>query len=517
MPLDAGVAGVNLAKRAAHAMGLNKDPSYMELPSKTNDTGLTNLGIPAPQTPGESMLTTAAGALAGSRIPQLGSVPVAEGQPLQTAGKTMLPNQTVGQITGNPFVQAAESTLARGPGGGPIRTAITAQKQNLETGVQDMVDGLAGGKGTTSFNVGSAVDAGISQGAKDLKDIGGAMYDGVDSAMKDAQVTPMLTQKVLETVAGVIKGAKNLSTGSLSDATLQGVASDLKKDLDENVGFIPYDALKAVMTRLGNKIDWTGLSSNESNGAMKQVYLAMRQDLNATAETYGQGAAVKAANKNWGDVKDRLDALNSAVSGNGGPEQIFNRLVSGAKLGPSGLSTVMDVLSDSNQKLLAAGVLQRLGRSTADSAEFDADTFFRNWGKMDPDAKNRLFGSLPQEYSKNLDKLFNNAKVLKAYSQVLPNASNTASAAIWGGSMTAALTAVLHGDLKTAGIAAVGVPAMTNILSRALTNPRVVRYLAQKTEPAKVLGLSGAVMGATQPPPASKNQTPLWMQIPGQQ
>lgn len=548
MPLDAGVSAVNLAKRGLNKLGLDDDPTYMELPSQSNDRGLTSLGLPAPQTGGERALTTAAGMLAGARLPQGDMVPQAPGQPLQAAGKTVIPGQTAGQVTGSPALQRVEGILSKLPGGAPIRQAIGTQKENLSNSVQETVDNLAGGRGTTPYSVGTSIDRGIAKGAQDLKDVGGAAFDAVDAKIPSTLQTKLPeTQALLNAftkidpnapaVSGLFKDPKvmNIRKAFESDMEVPGTAAKPSSVLgpDGAPAFtipgtpattksaLPYQTIKGLITDLSQSIDWSPLNGDAVNGAKKALYGAMRKDLNASASSVSPelGAEVKAANSNWGDTKDRLAALTNAVSGNGGPEQIFNRLVSGAKSGPSGLSQVMAVLSESNQKLLAAGVLQRLGKSSSDSAAFDADTFFRNWGKIDPDAKARLFGSLPQEYSKNLNKLVQNAATLKAYANVMPNPSNSAQVAIWGLGAERAITELLSGNLKSAAIEGVGIPATVNITSRALTNPRVVQYLARQTEPARVLGLAGAAMGASPqsaPAPQSQAQKPLWMQIPGQ-
>lgn len=529
MALDTGVDITNMAKKGLNMLGLDKDPTYMQRPSVTNDQDLTAAGVPAPQNTGEQLVAGTAGMLAGARLPT-GQMPQAPGQMLGPASKAVTDGQTAGQVTGNENVQAVESTLARAPGGGAIRKAITTQKNNLVGGIQDIVDNLAGSKGTTPYSVGTALDTGIKQGAKDLKDAGGAVFDLVDSKVPtDLQTKLPGTQKLLDaftridpnapatsallkdpavgaiqhafqkdmTVPGVVaKASTILGSDGAPAFTTPGIAASTKDSL-------PYQTIKGLITDLSQSIDWSPLNGDAVNGAKKALYLAMRKDLNASAESVSPelAAQVKGANKNWEDISERLGALTKAVGGNGGPEQIFNRLVSGAKSGPSGLSQVMDVLSDSNQKLLAAGFLQKLGRApgaaqTAAGDAFDADTFFSNWGKLDPEAKQRLFGSLPQEYMKNMNQLVENARTLKAYQSVLPNASNTARASVWGASMGVALTSLLHGDLKSAGIAAVGAPAATAVMSRVLTNPRIVQRLARESAPSKVLGLSGAAVGA---------------------
>lgn len=546
MALDAGVGATNLVKKGLSKMGVISNPQYMDLPSQTNDQAITSLGVPAPQNAGERGLEMTAGVLAGSRLPQ-GAMEQAPGQALAPNTTVPLQGQTAGQVTGSPLLQSVESTLGRMPGGAPIRNTITTQKNNLATGVQGIVDNLAGGKGTTPYSVGTALDAGIKKGAQDLKDAGGAIFDYVDAKIPTNLQTKLpATQSLLNAftkidpnapaTSGLFKDPQvmNIQKAFQSDLTVPGTAAKPSSILgaDGAPAFttpataatqkpgLPYQTIKGLITDLSQSIDWSPLNGDAVNGAKKALYGAMRNDLNASASSVSPQleAEVKAANSNWSDTKDRLTALTNAVGGNGGAEQIFNRLVNGAKAGPSGLSNVMDVLSDSNQRLLAAGMLQKLGRSpgamqNATGDAFDADTFFSNWGKMDPDAKDRLFGSLPQEYRKTMDTLVSNANTLKAYAKVLPNASNTASAAIWGISAERAITALFHGDFTTAGITAVGVPAATNLTARALTNPRVVRYLAQKTSPSKVLGAVGSIpplsQGASQGPQQQRQAQPM--------
>lgn len=481
-------------------------PNNQRPQPQNNSSVSTNLGLGP--VPGAGQVR-ALGSLAAPS-PNVGGVSALEGGMGPVAPAASTAGQTAGQVTGSPGLQGLESTLGRLPGGAPIRQAVTQQKNDLTNGVQTIVDNLAGGKGTTPYSVGTALDKGITQGAKDLKATAGAPFDDLDAKLATANVFPKTTQAFLKAATEPLPGAANLGARSV-DPTLAGYAEDLKKDMDANAGFVPYGALKSVMQRINQKIDWTGVNGDASNGALKQFYLAMRNDLNDAATTAGMGKEVAVAKAGWSDAKGRLDALNNALSGNGGPEQIFNRLVSGAKAGPSGLSNVMDVLSDSNQKLLAAGMLQKMGKApgaaqNAAGDAFDADTFFRNWGNMDPDAKNRLFGSLPQDYRQSLDKLVQNANALKAYTKVLPNASNTAQAAVWAGSFSTAITSLLMGHPGVAAGAA-GAALSTNVISRALTNPRIVKYLAQKSDPSRVLGIGAKLPPVMSGMAAAQNQS----------
>lgn len=501
MALDTGVDITNMAKKGLNMLGLDKDPTYMQRPSVTNDQDLTAAGVPAPQNTGEQLVAGTAGMLAGARLPQ-GQMPETPGQPLAPNVGTPAPGQTAGQVTGNTGIQSVESTVGRMVGGTPIREAVATQRSNITADLSKQVDALAGESGTTPYSVGAKLDPAIRQGAKDLKEAAGSLFDIADSKIPTSTpVTPMVTQAFLAAKTAIPAGASAM--GKLAtDPQMQRWAAAIASDAKANGGTVPYSALKQILSQVNDKIDWTGLNGGAQNGLYKQLYLSMRQDLNAAADSVGgeAGAAVRQANKSWQDATSRLDSLNNALSGNGGAEQIFNRLFSGAKLGPSGLMAVMDHIPDSSQRVLAAGVLQRMGKSA--SGDFSADTFVQNWGKMDPDAKNRLFGSLPQEYQKNVNTLVQNIRDVQAYQKVLPNASGTASASQWLGTIgtyQGAITALLTGHPKIAaglGVAAAGSTVGANIAAKALTNPRIVQWLARESAPSKVLGLSGAAAGA---------------------
>lgn len=526
MALDSGTGVTNLAKMGLNKLGLDDDPTYAQMPSQANDQALNQL-LPGTQSTTAAQKVAGAGIqmMAGSRVPQGSDQAIFDllgigdtGSPLAAAPKNMVAGQTAGQVTGSQPLQELEATLGRSPGGQPIRNAITQQKNDAVAGIQSTVDSLSGGQGTTPYAIGTNLDKALADGAQDLKNAGQAAYAPVDKAVANAPggTIPINLSKTMAylNVIGKLDPNAPETSALLKSPQVQAIFKALKSDLAPTPAVqssilgpggqpmvsqaaqvkygLPYQTVKGLISDLGDSIDWTGLNGGQANSKLKQLYGLMRQDVNGSvsAASPDLAVAVNKANTLWQDSASRLDDINKALSGNGGLEQIFNKLANGTKLGPSGLMAVMDHVPESSQRLVAAGILQRMGKGPA--GEFSADTFLTNWGKMDPDAKNRLFGSLPQDYQKNVDQIVKNVKSIKAYQNVLPNSSNTAHAGAWGTSVGGAMMAALTGHPAVAG--AFGAAAgSTFALSKALTNPKIVSYLARETRPSKVLGLSGAL------------------------
>lgn len=490
--------------------GLGLGPSTD--PSLQNVRSMGGFLAPSPATEGQAALE--------------GGMGPAQQAPQLAAGTT------AGQATGSPALQAIEQTVARTPGGQGLAQNIVKQKAGVASQLQDTISDLSGGRSMTPYAVGSTVDAGLAKGAQDLKDAGGALFDKADALVPTGtEVKPTLLTKVLGTQASVDPNFPRLSK-IINDPLMTEIKKAMEGDMAGteatpsgllgadgkpimNPGSpaktgIPYSTMQDLMQKVNKKIDWTGLAGNADNGAWKQVYLAMRNDANTTAAAVSPQAstALQVAKSNWQDVVQRLTSIESAMQKNGGVEDVFNRMVSKQGKGPSNVMTVLDTLPESSQKLVAGSMLQRMGTSKAtDTAgQFDADTFIKNWGNMDPDAKNRLFGSLPQQYQQNLDKLVTNIKAIRAYGKVLPNSSNTAGASAWLGSLNVALYAALQGDFKTAATVGAAMPTMAWAASKALTNPQLVKWLVTKSDPAAVLKL-GRGASAAQAAVIGSNQT----------
>jgi hypothetical protein len=440
---------------------------------------------------------------------------------------------TVGQASGSKLAQAVEAASGKIWGGGAIENAAQAQTQGLSSHVSDIVDKLnQGGAELSPTGAGSAINTGVAAAKQSMKGAEQAAYSNVDQLVPPA--TPINvsgTLAKLDTLATPTPGAEN-TTAALIPKTISDLQTNMQADAAN--GTMPYSALAATRTRIGNSIDWGFAPSDPtSNAALKQVYGALTDDLNAGAGAVSPEAqaAVTNARSLYAANQAKRDLLNGIVDKAGGPEAVYTAATSGMKNGATKISGVMNALDPDSQNVVRATVLNKLGLATTgpQKGAFNATTFLNGWVGMSDAAKNALFGTSGQANGlrASLDSLTGTMQTL-SNAKALVNPSGTAAAAghswgLWsllGESSTAALTG--HVGLAAASIGGgVATTAANAILSRALTNPRVVQWMAQSTK-LPVAALPNAInqlarMGqAKNDPDASNLASYLQQQYAGQ-
>jgi hypothetical protein len=395
---------------------------------------------------------------------------------------------TLGQQTGSKAVQMLEKTLARLPGGGALVRSVRNQNERLGQTTDDIVQNLSGGADTSAEGAGKMLKGQLKTAAKRMKEEAASHYDEVEKLIpKD---TPIGVKNTLETVRKLttpLQGAENVSK-PLINKEIQALREGLEKDLEANhLQAMPYATLKELRTRIGQMIDWGPFSTDPKNGALKQVYNAITADMNIGASSVSKeaAAAVQKATSAYAKSKEEQAVLKAVISKAGGPEKVFNSLMSGTKEGATTIKQVLGAIDEPSRQILAASALQRMGRATAGAqgaagTAFSAESFLTNWNRMSPEARQSMFGSLPGDYAKSVSRLAANIEGLKAYSKLMENPSGTAQNVLWGTEVGGALLSVLHGDPKTAAAIA-GTAAGTAALSTALTNPETTRWLADQT------------------------------------
>lgn len=409
------------------------------------------------------------------------------------AGTTL----TAGQAGGSRVVQALEKTSGNMWGGGSIAKNAENQTKQLEASVNGIVDNLnPKGAALTPTGAGEAINTGVASTKKSMRDAETAAYDKVDQLVP--KTTPInvsaSTQKAADIAVPTSNEALNAATVSPKIKAINAALS-LYTLTD---GTMPYADLTRLRTHVGSMIDRSFAPADpQTNGALKQLYASLSEDLNAGASTVSPEAqaAVKAASTLYKTNKAQRDALDKVVNSAGGPEAIFQAATGQTKAGATKISDVMSALDPENANVVRATVLHRMGRaipSKSNPAEsFDANTLLTNWNKMSSEAKNTLFGSsgASGDLRKSLDSITNTVGTLRNAGHTLANPSGTASAGahalgLWG-LLTEAGTALFSGHLKVAAAsvgAGAGAAGVNALLSRALVNPRTARWIATTTK-----------------------------------
>lgn len=258
---------------------------------------------------------------------------------------------------------------------------------------------------------------------------------------------------------------------------------------------LPYQAIKEMRTRVGQKLADVDLSPDVSKTQLNQLYGALSDDMKQAATDAGPEAskAFEEANSYTREMHDKIDLLQSVIDKKGGPEKIFNAATSGTKDGATVFGEVMRSLPDDGKKMLSSAILRRMGKALPgqqdDTGEiFSTNRFLTQWNTMSPEAKQVAFGGYGSDFSKNMDAIAGIASNLRQGSKVFANPSGTAQAltqqtAIAGilGSLSGGIVTghpIAGAATAAAGIASIGA---ANLAARALTSPGVVKWMVKAT------------------------------------
>lgn len=265
-----------------------------------------------------------------------------------------------------------------------------------------------------------------------------------------------------------------------------------------------FDSLRQLRTLIGRGIKST--RDPGQVGQLKQLYGALSDDLEEGVKAQGPEAHQSytlfnsVAKQNAGTQK----TLTRAVNKLGGPEAVFKTAIAGSKDGATKISPIMESLDDEGKNVFRSTVLHRLGRvGGAADAPFDANTFLKNWQSMSPEAKNVMFNSkagwgAPGNLRSSLDSLTKTLGLLKGQGYIKTGLGKELAGsghgvmggviALLGERAAEAGVHVAHGNPLAAGfIAGTTAAALVAnpIMSRVLTNPRTVTWLAQATKAPK--------------------------------
>lgn len=402
---------------------------------------------------------------------------------------------TVGQASGNKALQAVEGASPKMWGGAPIRQVAEEQTRNIGSHVDSIVDNLSQGADVSPTAAGTVINKGVTATKGSMRAAEKAAYNNVD-----AHVPPQSPIDVSNTVAKLdalsqpTPGAVN-TTAALVPPKIAALRDNLKADIAANGGNpkLPYEAATALKTGVGNSVDWGFAPSDPvTNGALKQVHGALKDDIDAGAAAISPQAAqaVKNAKSMYAANQARRDALNPIIDRAGGPEAVYQAATNGTKQGATKIGQVMGAIAPDQQNIVRATVLDRMGRAlpsqqNASGDAFNVNTFLTNWNKLDPAAKDALFGAsgTPKSLRDSLDSLTRTASTIRG-STVFKNPSGTGEAVGHSVGLMALLEgggAALAGHPAHLGATA-GAIAANHVLARALTNPRVAQWLAQSTK-----------------------------------
>ena len=398
---------------------------------------------------------------------------------------------SVGQATGNRFLQGAENVLGGGPtSAGVIGRFVEKQADDIGTGLKAKADGLS--RNATATSAGRAIREGVDDFTGEVRKTRTRLYDQVDQHVKpDTPVALTRTQQALADLTTPTPGAA-ATTGAMVNGQIKALADNIAEDMATAQAAggtgIPYEAVKAIRTKLGEDAFAFTLTPDKPTAQLRQLYRALTEDMNDIAAQAGPAAsqAVKRANTYYAASMKRLESLEHAVDKVGGPEKVFTAVMGASKDGATTLRAVMRSLPEESQrKALTAAVIKRMGMATpgqqdAAGEAFSAASFLTNWNNVSKEAKQTLFNGYGPGFAKDMDTIARVAENIKTGAKVMANPSGSANRAAsygYAGALIASLFDPSGGALPTL----IGSGVAANVSARMLTSPRIVSWLARET------------------------------------
>jgi len=251
-------------------------------------------------------------------------------------------------------------------------------------------------------------------------------------------------------------------------------------------GSVSWNDLKRLRSTVGEIIGKPGIASEgHVDAAMRDLYGALSQDMQATAQAEGPqaAAAFNRANTYWRARQQRIDDVITPIlgkDGNATPESAFRTIQSWAGNKGSFIRTAQALrsLPEEEANAVRASIFDRLGNAPAGQQGaagdvFSPSSFLTQWNRLPDKAKSVLFPGA--QYQKDISDLVTIADAQKAAGK-FANTSGTALAMHMAPG-AGALAVFFHDPIT--GLASIGGQLAAGKL---LSSPKFARWLASSVK-----------------------------------
>jgi hypothetical protein len=485
------VAGAALVSPASSARELMKNVAKT-LPAAAGAATAEQIAPNSPLAPFIGALTPSLlkqGSAAAIRAALRGKNPEAMQQTIkdfETAGTT----PSLAQASGNRFLQATESALAVTPGAAGVMNKRAAGRQDaMSTKLKGMIDDIGNSEAGDAVQRGILGDSGFKARLME-------QYDQAAQNFAQTHIKPTDKFQAANSISKIgeltkpIPGAPALSQVKAGELLNHPVINAFLNDAsaagtNKTYGPMPFQSLKEVRTVIGQAMESNDIVGTPLQGKLKQVYGALTNDMRAAAMKLGPKALkdFDAMNENYSRGRDAIDFLQPYIK-KGLPADTYQSLAKAGEKDPKALIVLKNSLKPAEWRVFQDAYLSRLGsaKSSAQNAEgmkFSSESFLTNWNHLNPESREILMQGHPAE-----EALRANSRVasnIREGSKVWANPSGTAGKTALTNAAYSAFAALASGHPEIAASIVAG-SGVANLLARALTNPSVVKSVAQKTQ-----------------------------------
>ena len=420
---------------------------------------------------------------------------------------------TLGQVSQKRGIQTVEMVLGNFPGSsGRIAShALKAQDDLGKIAFNSASKLINKTLPASEVEVGKAITQGIKNGVNASDGFIGRFQSRVGQLFEEAsQLVPKNTLVSLEStltklkdLVAPIKGAEATSL-ILKNQFLDDIFKGLQTDLKKNGGKLSWEAVKALRSKIGNKLSSFDLIPDVDKAQLKLIYGALSEDLKLTAKGISTQAYNKIlrADKYYSKGLKRIEDYLQPITKVGDPDRIVSVLLNSAKEGASRINAIKKSLNPDQYKIFLSSVIDRLGRIQPaqaiggdileGSGKFSSETFLTNWSRLSDKAKEALFTGKgwSKEMIKDFDNIVKISSIIRQSGKTFKNPSGTADRVVGQGIVLGGGATAFTGNPAFL-VGVLGAIGGANISSRLFTNPSFIKWLAQGTKIASTKGMDG--------------------------
>lgn len=373
---------------------------------------------------------------------------------------------SVGQATESSFIRGLENLMAKFPGGVRVMRDLA---ENQQAGIGAKIR-----TGVSAEDAGRAIEKGVGGFLGRTKEAWQKLDEAVAAKVpQGASFAPANTAKALDELTTPVTGAEK-TTGALVNPKIADLKANIQADLQANNGVMPFEALRALRSRVGSMLD-DALVTGIPGGELKKLYGALSKDLEGAANQAGAGVEFARQNNYWRARMGRVEDVLERVVGKGKlPEDIFKAFNPTDPDQANKVRAVMRSLTPAERTVVSEAMVNRLGRATPGKQNefgdvFSTETFLTNWNKLSDGAKAQMFPN--HSMRANINSVAKVANNLREGSKTFANPSGTAGVAAPYGLGAMAAT----GNI----VPAAGMILTANLGAKLLTSPKFVEWLAK--------------------------------------
>jgi len=224
--------------------------------------------------------------------------------------------------------------------------------------------------------------------AAQLLDENNAWYQALDAVVPRATaIRPVELEKTLSDIAAKYQGASNLSA-IYGDPKIHNTLQALSHDIYRGGGVIPYDALAAIRTDIGQTIGKGAINPDTNIKQLRSVYRALTEDLRSAYTTPHAQWAFDTVTATAEKAFDKIETLKAFTQLGVEPEIFTQRLFSQINKGGTRLDQITAELNNIDpdaRSTIMGYTLRRMGEMG--NKQFNVNTFYDHWSKMSPEGK----------------------------------------------------------------------------------------------------------------------------------